>query len=415
MRKKIFVLIFIIISWKYIYSNGSAGTNAAEVLLISPHASLSASGNAGTGLIRPNWQYVRLNPAHLSLLSNNIIGFSHNKYLEDMHQNSLNLIQEFNNIKYYVGLDYFGYGNFDRVYDMPSGPASAGEFSAYSYIVKTYFSLPQIRNIYSGFGLKYFFEKLDSYSGNAIAFDLGFLYILEEYNFAIGLTLENFGTKIKYHKEEENLPLLIRAGLSYNLNEDNFILLFDAEKINNQSINYYLGIKYTLIRNLSIRCGLNGANDSGKKITTGFDFQVLNNLEINYAFIPGNYFDDSHRFSLSYSFDSIHKSIDKIEEESKIEPVKSKKVITEEEYIKSLEYYNQAAKFYNRGDYINSLKKIKKAIILDRDNLDNIILLLYIYYQIGDFNELQRIIDTLEIEHYQHPKIIILLNYLNKN
>lgn len=430
-RIKYIILLFVLLNFIItfpVYSNNSGGSFAASSLLIYPGSSVSASGNSGVALIKPNWQYIRLNPAHLSIINDMSVGFSHNEYMESIQQNSFSIVHNYETYKYYFGVDYIGYGRFDRYYDDDGLPLLDGTFSAYNYTINSYFVLPQIHNLHSGFGIKYFHEKLDTFNGEAIAFDLGLLYLLEEYNFALGLTIQNFGTTIKYHREQEELPLLSRFGLSYSLMDDYFQLFFDIEKIRKQDMNFYLGMQFSFNPFVTLKAGINGANDSSKRLTTGLEINVSDDLQLSYAFLPNEYFDDVHQFSLSYKFGQfkdipterhpslrlrVHKPDDLTDERvDKIKKLPPPQIETppQEDIIKSLEYYNLAVAYYNKGDYVNSLKTIKEAIVLNRDDFENVVLLLYIYYHLGHYQTIRDI--TRDFTEYQldHPKIRILLN-----
>lgn len=76
----------------------------------------------------------------------------------------------------------------------------------------------------------------------------------------------------------------------------------DIEKIRNQDENIFIGAEYNLNNIFKIRCGLDGANDASRGFSLGFDLNLTNGIDINYAYIPYEYFDNSHKITFAYNF-----------------------------------------------------------------------------------------------------------------
>lgn len=377
MKKVLFILILVFIISYPIFS-GSAGRSSGEVLLVYPDANINASGNAGVGLFRPNWQYVQLNPAYLSILKDKTVGFSYNKYIESMAQSNIALVNELKTYRYYFGINYFDYGNFDRT--TYSNFINTGEkFSAKSIVIKNYYSAQPISNLYTGLGIKFLYEKLDNHTGSAFAVDLGCLYLLDNYPAAIGFTIQNIGTKIEYYSRKEDLPLLFRIGASYYTFNNRLGLFLDVEKIRNQSANLFLGLEILISQNFSFRSGFDGANDISKGMSLGFDFDILNGMELNYAYIPNNDFDGSHKLTLTYIFGKLITAQPELKREQSHEYAELLKL--HEQMLKDKEvdlvstlsdadiiYYNLALLHFQRGNYQQALNSVNQIQELDEDS-----------------------------------------------
>jgi len=317
MKKTIIVLLIIFMIPFSVIAAGNAGSSSGEALLIYPEAALNASGNAGAGLLKPNWQFIQLNPAYLSIITTKTAGFSNNEYVESMRQNNISFINEYKNTRYLLGINYFDYGDFNRT-TYSSSSINLGNFSAKSYVIKGYLNTPKLGNIYTGIGLKYFFEKLDSYSGKALAVDFGGLYVFKDYDAAIGLTIQNIGTQIKYQSKNEDLPLLIKFGGSYYMFDNKLGIFLDIEKIREQDSNFLFGAQYSFNPIFTVRAGIDGSNDANKGINLGMDINLNNGIDINYAFIPYNHFDASHKLTFAYNFGKLS-AADDLKKEKTIE------------------------------------------------------------------------------------------------
>lgn len=378
MKKIIFSGIFVLILTFGVFA-GSAGRNAGEVLLVQPHANVNASGNAGVGLHRANWQFVHLNPAYLSLLNERTVGFSYNKYIESMSQSSLGLVNELKTYRYYFGVNYFDYGTFNRT--TYSNFDSTDKFSAKSFVIENYYSAPAIQNIYTGIGIKYYYEKLDNYTGTAFAVDIGGLYLLESYPAALGFSIQNIGTKIKYQSRNEDLPLTVRLGASYYAFNERLGLFVDVEQIINQDMNVLFGSELIISDNFTVRAGFDGANDIAEGFTLGADFDIMNGFALSYAYVPNNDFDISHKLTLTYQFDMMTSVRPELRREQTQEYAQLLKL--HEELLRNNEidfvsrlssadiiYYNLAILHYQKGNYRKALESINEIQDFDEASFD---------------------------------------------
>jgi hypothetical protein len=404
MHKIICLLIMSFIIPTLLIAQGTAGTNSGSILTYYPDAAVQATGNAGIASLRPNWQLVQLNPAFVSLLRYKSFGFTHSNMYADMKLTNFNFVNQYDDMSYYTGLKYFDYGNFTRTtYD----DDNLGGFSAKSFVLSGYIATPPIHNIYTGIGMKYFYEKLDRHNGQALAIDLGGLYVFENYPVAIGLSIQNIGTQIKYSTRSEDLPLLIRLGGSYYVLDNRLAIFVDLEKVRSQDSNMYFGAEFQISEHFTVRGGINSANEIGKGLALGFDVEILLGLSLNYAYIDNNHFEGTHKITISYLFERLDvkeplqktakkmgeaydyviekyneykvkyeaaKRDERMPKEASIDTQRKhlmKYNLEQQEDVMNYDsvFYNLAIINYQRGNYSNALENVNKISTFDSDAL----------------------------------------------
>jgi hypothetical protein len=177
-------------------------------------------------------------------------------------------------------------------------------------------------------------EDLVTEKGKAIAFDLGGLW--EAGDFALGVSARNLGTRYKVGSVEKDLSSVFRLGVAWHPQEssvahlDRFTIALDGEKSNDQDPKVMGGVECLLTTFLTLRAGYehtaDGAVGQGMtfglgmwtdftKISRSFEYveesKVLDykrstdspyGLELDYAYLMRDVFDDLHRLTLSFQF-----------------------------------------------------------------------------------------------------------------
>jgi len=105
----------------------------------------------------------------------------------------------------------------------------------------------------------------------------------------------------------EELPLLIRGGFSYEFIDNVLSMMADCQKIKNQDIDFFVGCHYKFLKYLDLRAGMDCSNDAGKGFTFGFGVNILDKFGLDYAYVPYNDLDASHKLTLSYYFGAFSK------------------------------------------------------------------------------------------------------------
>jgi hypothetical protein len=141
----------------------------------------------------------------------------------------------------------------------------------------------------------------ETYSAKAYAADLGLSAQLSARTRA-SAALQNYGTKLKYQDEGDNLPRTVRAGFSYAVpfSKAPTSLMFDVPySVNQKEYKPSLGIE-TLIGPLSLRAGYR-VDHNNKDVSLGTGF-MLGSMNLDYAFGLVNETNSMHRVSFSFRF-----------------------------------------------------------------------------------------------------------------
>ncbi len=152
------------------------------------------------------------------------------------------------------------------------------------------------------------------YSVDVYAFDLGVLYHTGYKSLTFGMSVRNFSKEISYIKEEFQLPLTFRIGLSMdvmdwfdmNKEQQGFLLTVDAEHPRDYQEQIRIGGEYTFFKLVAFRAGyISGTNEEGVSLGIGA-LKAYNDeggtLGADYAYTPFGVFGNVHRFSFQISF-----------------------------------------------------------------------------------------------------------------
>jgi hypothetical protein len=234
------------------------------------------------------------NPAGLSLVKENQMGFFHNKYLVD---NSLEYLAYAGKLTAENGLGaylaYLDYGAMDKtVASASDGFDITGSFRPILADFGLGFGQKLLPSLSCGVTLKYLRQSIDTYSYSALAFDIGGLYQPFAEKLRFGFALQNVGTSFN----DQPLPLNIKAGTFYEL-PVHLLFAQDACKVvgdvnlpvgdvNYTSISF--GTEYAATSFLMVRLGYKIENNSNldgvKGLTAGIGITV-NIFEVDYALV----------------------------------------------------------------------------------------------------------------------------------
>lgn len=168
-------------------------------------------------------------------------------------------------------------------------------FSAHDVSFKVGASFELEENYFLGFNLGWMYEKIDTYDGSAVNFDLGLLMTPYE-NLNAGLAVLNFGSTMKIREESYDLPTAYRGGASYRYRQ--FTAAADIVNLDGDT-HLHLGGEFNVNDRFFIRSGYRFGYDT-KDFSAGAGFS-RRNLRIDYAFLlfKGG-LSDSHIFNLTF-------------------------------------------------------------------------------------------------------------------
>ena len=150
-------------------------------------------------------------------------------------------------------------------------------------------------------------------SADVMAFDFGLLYRTGFKSLNFGMVVRNFSKEIHYEKEDFQLPLVFKIGISMNVmdltnvekSEHALLVTFDAEHPSDFAETVRLGVEYVFDDLVALRVGYVSPQDE-YKWTYGIGIHksgILGpmGLGLDYAYTPFGIFGDVHRISLQFS------------------------------------------------------------------------------------------------------------------
>lgn len=304
-----FVLATVVILWavsvdstaKEIHEN--AGTRSAQLLKIGVGAKAVGMGEscvaAADDVYATYW-----NPAGLSLVETNQLGFMHNEWFGNIRYEFLGYVQPIGDLGTLAGsISYISMGELDKT---DENGKEIGQFHPYNILLGVSFGRQLNEAISLGVNAKFLQEKIDEEKAQAFALDIGGLYYLPKTNLILGVNIQHLGTKMKFVKESFSLPFNVKLGAAYKLIDDALTFAVDVNRPVDNDLNIGLGAEYNIMSVVNIRAGYRytaGGNDlgtaSGLRTGIGVEFR---NYKVDYAFVPYGELGQAHRISLLADF-----------------------------------------------------------------------------------------------------------------
>lgn len=218
-------------------AHAQLGQSTALFLRIHPDSRGAAMGNTGVALA-DNANAMFWNPAGLAFQENTQVGITHSNWLPEFNAG---LFYEYLVGTYHAdGIGTFG-GNVTFLNlgstEIRDGQGNfQGESNAFQLAV----SLSYAREVAEGLGIGGSFrgiysqlapstQQVDNGTASAFAGDIGVLYRTSpfalggtETTFSTGMNLSNMGTRMKFNRVKEPLPMNLRFGYAFTVNFDEY-------------------------------------------------------------------------------------------------------------------------------------------------------------------------------------------------
>jgi Uncharacterised protein family (UPF0164) len=291
---RILVVSLLIISISAGMANCQNDISGFSTLLVSPAARHAGMGD-GIGASGTDLFTLYSNPAGILNIPYFTVGAAHNEWIADYRSEYLGLAYHPSN--YAIGFSV-NYGTVDNI-ERRTGPSEEpiGYFDLNDLVAGLTVARSISDNIKLGMTAKLVYEKIDTYSATGFAVDFGFQYlVLPEFTF--GASFSNLGSKLKLDEEEYDLPKIIRAGVSYRI--QNFLISGNMVYPTDDDPHFHLGGEYNLSQMFYLRSGFQSGYDE-KAISFGLGFEEKG-FNIDYAYVPfKSDLGDTHRVSFTYS------------------------------------------------------------------------------------------------------------------
>ena len=338
MKKRTFILaILLVASFAFAQEQVTkVGTTAAGFLNIDVGGRAVGMGGAFVS-VADDATAMYWNPAGLANLRRNEAIFSYNNWIADISFNYAGIVLPLNWATIGANATFLTMGDMDRTtIDYPMG--NGEKFSAGSYAFGLALAKALTDRFRIGFNFKYIHEYIYNSSATGFAFDVGTLFTTQFNGLQIGMSISNFGTKMRMEGRDlliqydinpliagnnENinaelktdsydLPLMFRVGVSMDVLKgranSNLILAVDALHPNDDVGYVNLGAIYTFNEMFSLSAGYKTlfAKDSqeGMSFGIGFDYPLFGKVDVlmNYAFHEFGVLKDVQQFTMGIRF-----------------------------------------------------------------------------------------------------------------
>jgi outer membrane protein OmpA-like peptidoglycan-associated protein len=279
------------------------------------------------------------NPAGLTQLRRSEIGFTHLEWFQDIRYEYVSYADKFENFGAIgVGVGYLYLGDIPKTFETATGDYdtanSGGTFGASDMVFNlAWAGNLGLRDNKIGLGVKIINESIDQNQSFSVGLDLGDQLLLSHMAWyrkaeadswvvrlipsAIGVSVKNIGTPVKFFNQNDPLPMSSTFGLAYKfLNED---LTLAAElalqPVENQTT-MQTGLEYWIHTSSdplnSFDFALRAGYRTGYEASTapGYAFGAglhYGSLGLDYVYMPYGDLGITHRVSLKFSWGEILK------------------------------------------------------------------------------------------------------------
>ena len=250
------------------------------------------------------------NPAGISKTENYEVIFCHNNYMLDVNQQFIGITKKIKNTPHNIGfsINIFDNGKFEETLITDAiNHQNAGNFNSKDYAVSLTYGSNRSKKLNFGATMKYIISKISDAKANALAFAIGWLLNIKikEILFDFGVVVSNIGSKLKFDRDEEDLPLTAKFGVSAKFDVSEIISLrpvIDNVFFKNDKYRICGGIAIQVIENYYIRCGYDDLNEISSGLTLGFGAAFNKKIEIDYSYSDYDALSNAHKFSVLYKF-----------------------------------------------------------------------------------------------------------------
>jgi len=337
--KKICIILLIILPSLPVISQQvtKVGTTAANFLLVGAGARAVGMGSAFVA-VSNDITAMYWNPAGITRINQSQAMFSHAKWFADISHNYAGVIvpiQNFGTLG--IHASFMNMGTMERT--TIAQPDGTGEtFTAGSYALGISYARSLTDRFAIGFNGKYLSEQIYHSTARGIAFDIGTLFQTRLNGMNLGMSIANYGTKMRMSGRDmllqadidpliegnnENLnayldtdaydlPLIFRVGVSMDvlkgIANSNLIISMDALHPNNDKEYMNVGCEYSFQQMVFLRGGYKTLwltdSQEGLSLGAGLAYRLPTGiaLQLDYCYQDFGYLNDIQMFSLIFSF-----------------------------------------------------------------------------------------------------------------
>jgi len=280
-------------------ASADAGTASVLLLRFGPNPRVAGLSEAFTG-IADDENALYYNIAGLPYLKSGVVSLNHTEWFEDIRMENITVGHYFSKkLGMAAGLTHMWMPGIEGR-DNQGQPI--GSIDVTSSVINLGIGFKIIPSIGIGIGVKYFQDKLATYSTTGFGFDAGIMFKTLISGLSAGLAVQNFGGNVTYDNEEQKIPLTYRGGLVYQLYNPSIQFAVDAVKSIDTDFMVNFGIEYVFQNQFSLRMGnrFNSQETFTPSFSAGFNFKQQ--FYIDYTFVNYAELGGSHRLGFSYHF-----------------------------------------------------------------------------------------------------------------
>ncbi len=292
-------LLLIFIAFGTAQTAKTAGGASNLLLRFEMHPRGSALSGAFTALADDDGALM-YNPAGLSRLNSVGLSFYHAEWLEDIRMDYLAYAGYLTpKLGWGIGIEHMwmpslvgkdNYGNATENFDVSSSVIQLG------------LSYRLFNHLHTGMEVKYFQDRLAEFTASGMAFDAGLIVDAVPDMVRVGLAVQNMGSKIKYDRAEQNIPLQYRGGVAVTLIPKALSITADAVKSIDTDVRYLYGAEYTFADFLSLRVGNRSTKDALFLPSFGMGLKIADTYRMDYSFLNLEDLGMTHRMGLHLEF-----------------------------------------------------------------------------------------------------------------
>jgi hypothetical protein len=300
-NKIILLSISLILSGFWLNSNAS---NTFQFLKFSNSARFIGMGGSYSS-VNDEIDSILINPAGIYPIRRSEILFTRTEMMEDVTYDTFIYALPVKNNSFGFMVNRITSGDIEG---RDINRQITSNFTSNNTVISVSYAGKLTETFRSGIALKYINSKISDESATSFAFDVGFQIKMPVKGLDIGLSSQNIGPKVKYIKDDENLPMNINFGISYRI-LNSFLVSVDVQRwLYDKENHISIGSEYSLFNVIYLRCGYNkdlsGENDliNTNIIRTGFGIRLKQMVSFDYAYIPSKETAQTHSISLGIRF-----------------------------------------------------------------------------------------------------------------
>lgn len=313
------------------------GTTAANFLSVGVGARAVGMGSAFVA-VADDITALYWNPAGVALIEKAQATFSYANWIADITFNHAGfIVPVFNVGTFGVQASFMTMDEMERT--TIADPEGTGEtFNAGSYAFALCYARRLTDRFSIGFNAKYIREQIYHSAAQSIAFDVGTLFETDFHGMSIGMSITNYGAKMRMsgrdlllqadidplvHGNNENLnvnlmtdafdiPLMFRVGLAMDLlqgsGKNNLLIAVDALHPNNDLEYLNVGGEYSYNRFIFLRAGYKTLfarnSEEGLSLGGGLRFRMpgAQLIDLNYSYQDFGVLKDIQNFTFYFQF-----------------------------------------------------------------------------------------------------------------